>query len=124
MIPTFDILSPHFKLGLVSNGNTYPECYGLAGRFAFVIFSKDVQVEKPDRRIFDIVAQQAGCEFAQLLRVGDSLTNDVAGAQDVGAQTVRLNREGKQNNTDIRPDYGVASLTEIPLFSGCERIEY
>ncbi len=121
VIPTFDVLAPHFKLGLLSNGNTYPERCGLEDRFAFVIFSQDVQVEKPDPKIFEITAQRAGCELAHLLHVGDSLENDVAGAQNMGARTVWLNREGVRNDTETQPDYEVASLTEIPTILGLER---
>ena len=118
--PTFDALAPHFKLGLLSNGNTYPERCGLEGRFAFVVFSQDVQVEKPDPRIFQITAERAGCELSQILHVGDSLENDVAGAKNVGAPSVWLNREGIPNNTTVQPDYEVASLTEILAIVGLE----
>lgn len=118
VIPTFDVLAPQFKLGLLSNGNTYPERCGLEGRFAFVVFSQDVQIEKPDRRIFEITAERAGCELAQMLHVGDSLENDVAGARNAGAHSVWLNREGAPNDTEIRPDYEVGSLTEIPAILG------
>lgn len=118
VIPTFDVLAPQFKLGLLSNGNTYPERCGLEGHFAFVVFSQDVQIEKPDPRIFEITAERAGCELAQMLHVGDSLQNDVAGARNAGAHSVWLNREGVPNNTEIRPDYEVASLTEIPTILG------
>ena len=114
VIPTFDALAPHFKLGLLSNGNTYPERCGLEGYFTFVVFSQDVQVEKPDPRIFEITAQRAGCEFTQLLHVGDSLETDIAGARNAGVSSVWLNREGVLNDTETRPDYEVASLTEIP----------
>ena len=57
--PTLDQLAAHFKLGLLSNGNSYPERCGLEGRFAFVIFSQDVQVRKPDRRVFEIAARES-----------------------------------------------------------------
>lgn len=118
VIPTFDALAPHFKLGLLSNGNTYPENCGLDGRFAFVIFSQDVQVEKPDPKIFQITAERAGCDLTEMLHVGDSLKSDVMGAKNVGARTVWLNREGLPNDTDIRPDYEVTSLTEILTILG------
>ncbi|MYC76832.1 HAD family hydrolase [Candidatus Poribacteria bacterium] len=118
VIPTFDVLAPQFKLGLLSNGNTYPERCGLEGYFAFIVFSQDVQIEKPDRRIFEITAQRAGCELAQILHVGDSLRNDVAGARDAGVPSVWLNREGTPNDTEIQPDYEVTSLTEIPTILG------
>ncbi len=115
VIPTFEVLAQHFKLGLLSNGNTYPERCGLEDYFDFVIFAQDVQVEKPDPKIFEITAQHAGCEFSQLMHVGDSLENDVAGAQNVRVPAVWLNREGTQNNTNIEPDYEIRSLTDIPI---------
>ena len=118
VIPTFDVLAPHFKLGLLSNGNTYPERCGLEGYFAFVVFSQDVQVEKPNRRIFEITAERAGCELVQMLHVGDSLENDVAGARNADVSSVWLNRDGAPNDTDIQPDYEVAALTEIPTILG------
>ena len=118
VVPTFDILAPHFKLGLLSNGNTYPERCGLDGRFAFVVFSQDVQVEKPHPRIFKITAERAGCELTEMLHVGDSLENDVAGARNAGVSSVWLNREGVPNNTETQPDYEVASLAEIPAIVG------
>ena len=118
VVPTFDILAPHFKLGLLSNGNTYPERCGLDGRFAFVVFAQDVEVEKPNPRIFEVTAQRAGCELTQMLHVGDSLKNDVAGARNVGVPCVWLNREGVPNDTETQPDYEVASLSEIPTIVG------
>ena len=121
VIPTLDVLHPHFKLGLLSNGNTYSERCGLEDRFAFVVFSQDVQIEKPDRRIFEITAEHAGCELVELFHIGDSLENDVAGAQNVGAHAVWINREGVRNHTEIQPDYEITKLTEIPAILGLER---
>jgi putative hydrolase of the HAD superfamily len=118
VVPTFDILAPHFKLGLLSNGNTYPERCGLDGSFAFVVFSQDVQVVKPDPRIFHITAQRAGCELTEMLHVGDSLKNDVVGARNAGVPCVWLNREGVPNDTETQPDYEAASLSEIPAIVG------
>ena len=121
VIPTFDALAPHFQLGLLSNGNTYPESCGLDGRFAFVVFSQDVQVEKPDPKIFQITADRAGCDLTEILHVGDSLKNDVMGAKNVGMHTVWLNRNGVPNDTKNQPDYEVASLIEIPEIMGIRR---
>ena len=114
VIPALDRLAPHFKLGLLSNGNSYPERCGLAGRFAFVVFSQDVRVRKPDRRIFEFAAQKAGCPLDELLHVGDSLENDVAGANAAGAHTVWLNRESRANDTGIGAGYEISSLTDLP----------
>ena len=117
--PALDILSPHFKIGLLSNGNSYPEQCGLEGRFAFVVFSQDVRIEKPGPRIFQITARRAGCQLEQLLHVGDSLENDVAGACNAGVPAVWLNREGRRNDTEIQADYEITSLAELtPLLGG------
>ncbi len=121
VVPALDILAPHFKIGLLSNGNSYPERCGLAGRFDFVVFAQDVRVAKPDRRIFQITAQRAGCPLDQLLHVGDSLEQDVAGAHAAGAHTVWLNRDGLTNDTGIKADYEISSLTNLPAILGIGR---
>lgn len=118
VVPALDELAPHFNLGLVSNGNSYPERCGLGGRFGFVVFAQDVRIEKPDRRIFQIAAKRARCPLEQMVHVGDSLEDDVAGAREAGAHSVWLNRQGLNNDTGIRADYEVASLTELPAIFG------
>lgn len=118
VIPALDLLAPDFKLGLLSNGNSYPERCGLEGRFAFVVFSQDVRIKKPDRRIFEITARKAGCPLNELLHVGDSLENDVKGANEAGARSVWLNREGLPNDSGIRPDFEICTLAELPRTAG------
>lgn len=118
VIPVLDQLAPHFKLGLLSNGNSYPDRCGLEGRFTFVVFSQDVRVRKPDRRIFEIAAREAGCPLDELLHVGDSYENDVLGAHGAGAKTVWLNREGMESNAGIRADAEITSLTDLPGILG------
>ena len=113
VIPALDRLAPHFKLGLLSNGNSYPDRCGLEGRFAFVVFSQDVRVRKPDRRIFEITVRKAGCPLDELLHVGDSLRNDVMGANEAGAGSVWLNRDGLANDAGITADYEIGTLAEL-----------
>ena len=114
VIPALDRLAPHFKLGLLSNGNSYPDRCGLEGRFAFVVFSQDVQIRKPDRRIFEIAVREAGCPLEELLHVGDSFENDVMGAHGAGAKTAWLNREGMESNAEVKPDVEITSLADLP----------
>ncbi len=118
VVPVLDALGTHYKLGLLSNGNNYPEYFGLAGRFDFAVFAQDVRIEKPDPRIFRIAAERASCELSQIMHVGDSLETDVAAAQAVGAIGVWLNRVGEANESDIDPDHEISSLTELPGMLG------
>ncbi len=118
VLPTLDALRDRFALGLLSNGNSYPERCGLGGRFRFVVFSQDHGIEKPDPRLFGVAIERAGCARHQLLHVGDSLRNDVAGARGAGVRSVWLNREGKANGTGVAPDLEVSSLLELAEICG------
>lgn len=119
-IPVLDILRSDFTIGLLSNGNGYPEKCGLPDRFSFVVFSQDVGVEKPDAEMFLTVCRYAGCDPCELMHIGDSLESDVAGANGVGAVSVWLNRDIIENETGIVPDYEIRSLVELTeLAYGC-----
>ncbi len=113
VIPSLDALRLDFSLGLLSNGNGYPERCGLPDRFSFVVFSQDVGVDKPAAEMFLAACKQAGCAPGELMHVGDSLESDVGGANRVGAVSVWLNRDAKQNDSGIVPDYEIRSLTEL-----------
>ena len=113
VIPTMDFLRRDFSIGLLSNGNGYPERCGLPGRFSFVVFSQDVGVEKPDAGMFFAACKLAGCAPCELMHIGDSLESDVAGVNRIGAVSVWLNRDAKQNDSGIVPDYEIRSLTEL-----------
>lgn len=113
VIPALDALGARYRIGLLSNGNSYPERCGLAGRFGFVVFAQDHGVEKPDPRIFAIALEQAGCAADQLLHVGDSLQSDVLGARRAGIGSIWLNRGRTPNQSEIRPDLEVSSLLEL-----------
>ncbi len=111
--PALSVLSRHYTLGLLSNGNSYPERCGLAGVFAFTIFAQDVGVAKPDKRIFLEACRQTACPTEVILHIGDSLETDVYGAQQVGMPAVWLNRQRILPEGDIKPDIEIHTLTEL-----------
>ena len=114
VIPALDALRAMVPVGLLSNGNGYPDRCGLPDRFSFVVFSQDVGVDKPDARMFHAAANQAGCAPCELMHVGDSLESDVAGANAVGAVSVWLNRNATPNDSGVVPDHEIRSLAELP----------
>lgn len=113
VLPTLEALREEYTIGLLSNGNSYPERCGLEGIFRYVVFSQDYGIEKPDPRLFHIAAEKAGCSPHRLLNVGDSLKNDVLGAGGAGVKSVWLNRTGIENTTGIKTDREIQSLTEL-----------
>ena len=111
--PTLQTLKGKYTLGLLSNGNTYPERCGLEGMFNFVVFSQDYGFEKPDPALFQIAMEQADCSRQQLLHVGDSLPNDVIGATNAGIKCVWLNRERTESTYTVKVDYEILSLSGL-----------
>ncbi|CAI8046456.1 Phosphoserine phosphatase [Geodia barretti] len=113
VLPALNALQRHYMMGILSNGNTYPERCGLAGYFQFVVLAQDYGIRKPDPRLFEITIERAGCAKHQLLHVGDSFQNDIIGAKQAGVRSVWLNREGGNNETEQQPDFEISSLREL-----------
>jgi FMN hydrolase / 5-amino-6-(5-phospho-D-ribitylamino)uracil phosphatase len=114
VLPILRELGIIYSLGLLSNGNSYPERTGLSGIFKFAVFSQDYGIEKPDPEIFQIALNKARCPSQELIHVGDSLVNDIGGAKGVGVKCVWLNRKEITNSTYISPDFEIKSLKELP----------
>ena len=113
VLPTLNALQGHYMMGLLSNGNTYPERCGLGGYFQFVVFAQEHGIQKPNPRLFEIAIERAGCAKHQLLHIGDSFQNDIIGAKQAGIKSVWLNRQGIHNETKQQPDFEISSLREL-----------
>jgi HAD superfamily hydrolase (TIGR01509 family) len=114
VIETLSDLGQSYALGFLSNGNSHPDRMGLGGLFTSVVLSQDYGVAKPDHKIFEIAAANVGCAPAELVMIGDSITNDIQGAQNAGWQGVWLNREGLEISGRHMADAEISSLLELP----------
>ena len=65
--------------------------------FEFVVVSADVELAKPDSRIFDLVADRANRPRQRLLYVGDHVGDDIKGAQEAGFDAVLIDRQNRQS---------------------------
>ena len=106
-------LRGRYQLGVVSNGNTYPDRVGLGGIFSFAVLAQDCGLAKPDPRIFELALNKCGRGAAQVVHVGDSLESDVMGAKGCGIRSVWLNMNGATNDTGIAPDHEIGDLREL-----------
>ncbi len=113
VLPTLNKLREEYVLGLLSNGNSYPERCGLEKIFQFVVFSQDYGVEKPDPKLFNITVEKSECAKDQLLHVGDSLETDIIGAVKTGIKYVWLNRKQVKNDSGLKIEYEITSLSEL-----------
>ncbi len=114
VLPALSALRGRYCLGLVTNGNTYPERCGLPDIFAFTVFAQDHEVQKPQPQFYEWVLAEASALPHEIIHVGDSLHNDVFGAQAVGIRTIWVNRHQLRNETDIQPFAQIISLEELP----------
>ena len=113
VLPVLNALRGHYIMGVLSNGNTYPERCGLAGYFQFVVLAQDYGIQKPDPRLFEIAIKCADCTKRQFLHIGDSFQNDIIGAKRAGVRSVWLNRQREDNETGQQPDFEISSLREL-----------
>ncbi|MGH9045861.1 MAG: HAD family hydrolase [Acidimicrobiales bacterium] len=114
VLPCLRALSATFALGLLSNGNSYPERCGLDGVFEVVVFAQDHGFAKPDRRLFDAASARIANTPDALFMVGDSMAKDVAGAQGAGWRGIWLNRDHAARPDGPEPDATITSLSELP----------
>ncbi len=63
--------------------------------FDLTVFMDEVGYMKPQKEIFHYTAEQLGISIDELLHVGDSPENDLAGALLAGAKAVLINRDIK-----------------------------
>jgi putative hydrolase of the HAD superfamily len=106
-------VSRRYRAAFLTNGNTDPAQYGL-DRFLDPIVHAAVEgAAKPDPRIFRILLERAGMKATEAVYVGDSLSDDVAGARAAGVRSIWLNRSDRVNDTEIAPDAEVQSLAEV-----------
>jgi haloacid dehalogenase superfamily, subfamily IA, variant 1 with third motif having Dx(3-4)D or Dx(3-4)E len=84
------------KLGLVTNWN--PDCrriltvLGLIGYFDVLIISSEVNVEKPDERIFRMALEQMSATPQESLFIGDNYYDDGVGSMNVGIDFAIIER--------------------------------
>ena len=74
---------------------------GLAERFAAIVVSAEVGVEKPHRRIFEIAAERLGVAPGRIVHVGDRRLEDVEGAEAAGLRALWLDRGGGGDLADL-----------------------
>ncbi|ACX66685.1 MULTISPECIES: HAD family hydrolase [Paenibacillus] len=78
-----------------------------------VITSEDVRSYKPRSEIFAEALRRYELKNTDVLHVGDSLTSDVVGAQNMGIRAVWINRMNKMKPDHIQPNYIIKKLTEL-----------
>lgn len=87
---------------------------GLDKVFEDVFISEEIGFEKPSINYYQAIFQKIGSSNPeQYLMIGDSLTSDMQGGNNVGMMTCWFNPEGKENDKNVKIDFEIHDLKEI-----------
>ncbi len=115
------LLSEKYRIGTIANqlpGTAERlKNFGILKYFDVIAASAEEGAAKPDRRIFDIALERAGCPPHKAVMIGDRIDNDIVPAKRLGMKTIWIKRGfgGYWTITDSsqRPDMEINDLTEL-----------
>ena len=109
-----------YRLYIVSNGTAKVQegrigSSGIAKYMDGIFISQVLGANKPDKQFFEICfAEILDFSLSETVIIGDSLSSDIKGGINAGITTVWFNPKGIENDNDIKPDYTIKELSEVP----------
>ena len=109
-----------YRLYIVSNGTAKVQegrigSSGIKKYMDGIFISQLLGANKPDKQFFDICfAEIPDFSLSETVIIGDSLSSDIKGGINAGITTVWFNPKGIENDSDIKPDYTIKELSEVP----------
>lgn len=109
-----------YRLYIVSNGTAKVQegrigSSGIAKYMDGIFISQILGANKPGKQFFDICfAEIPDFSLSETVIIGDSLSSDIKGGINAGITTVWFNPKGIENDSDIKPDYTIKELSEVP----------
>ncbi len=116
-------LSRHYRIGLISNFDHAPTALAILKRdemdsiFEHMLISDSHGWRKPAKRIFDDALGALGVDPGDALYVGDSVDDDVVGAQNAGIDVAWVNaREHELPAGVTQPTYTINSILDLAQY--------
>jgi putative hydrolase of the HAD superfamily len=111
-------LQHDYKLGLITNGftktqNKKIQILGIENHFDYICLSEDVELAKPDPKIFEHTLHILQSKPEECVFIGDDYDNDVLGAKNSGITPIWFNEDAKENHDDVIEFFHFDSLIEI-----------
>ena len=89
---------------------------GLSERIQSLTISGEIGIRKPNIEIFKVACERAGVLPEEAMLVGDTIQNDIVGANRAGMTSVFINRTSDVLVLEIedeQPDYSVSNLYDV-----------
>ena len=116
VIPSLERLKNRYRLGSISNGNASVEHVGLGHLIEHAVSASDLNVAKPDRRIFQRLADHFDAEPEHILYVGDHPHYDVIGPENAGMPSIWMNRENLCWPQELpKPRHEIGDLLQLEV---------
>lgn len=114
-----------YHVGIITNGAhdehtdsqlSKVQHLGLSDRIQSLTISDELGVRKPNLEIFKVACERASVLPEEAMFIGDSVRNDIVGANRAGMTSVHINRKSDEllpKTEDERPDYAISNLYDI-----------
>ncbi len=112
-------LGTSHRLAIFSNFDYAPaliqllQATGIHDWFSPVVISDQIGYRKPGRAAFSQALAMTGLPTEEILFVGDSLAEDVAGAREVGLDVAWISPRGESPPADNAPTYVIGGLPAL-----------
>ena len=116
---TLALLNGKYDMYLISNGNLFVQegrfkSSGITKYFKGVFVSEAVGADKPSPEFFEaVISSIPDWNREEVLVIGDSLTSDIKGGNNIGADTLWYDPEGKPLKEGYKVNYTVSSWDEL-----------
>lgn len=118
-------LGERYHLGIIANQSLGSEDrlkqFGLWEYIDVLAASAEEGVAKPDRRIFEIALEKAGCMVEEAAMVGDRLDNDIVPANQLGMFSIWI-KQGSWKDACPKEELEIPVLTVNSLTELCKWI--
>ena len=113
------LFDSNFKLGIITNGFTEVQKrkidhLGIKHYFKSIVMSDDLNIAKPDKRIFHHSLEELEAEANESVYIGDDYNTDILGAKKAGLHAIWYN-EFNKNNPDNIPEFNHYSKFFVSL---------
>jgi len=109
-------LKENYKIYIASNSDTEPLLENVGNNnylFDGIFTSEDLRAYKPSIQFFEKIVKITGFEYNEIIYVGDSLVDDISGAQKLNIYTVLIDRKNEYKENEIIPDSIINNLNEL-----------
>ena len=89
---------------------------GLSERIQSLMISGEIGVRKPNIEIFHVACERAGVSPKEAVFVGDTVENDIVGANRAGMTSILIDRKSDvlvAETADAQPDYTISNLHDV-----------